>query len=73
MQLDDITISEEDWEKIRISLPISLNNEDITMVILSILLQYIENPEESFNILKECIENLPNAYEYNGNIKSRMH
>ena len=56
MQLDDITISEEDWENIRTSLPISLNNDDITMVILSILLQYIENPEESFNILKGCIE-----------------
>ena len=54
MQLDDITISEEDWENIRTSLPISLNNDDITMVILSILLQYIENPEESFNILKGC-------------------
>jgi hypothetical protein len=80
MQMDNITLSEEEWEKIRLCLPISLSKEDITMIILSILLQYTINIDESSTILKNCIKNLPNVYEYDRNIiqhvqliKNRMH
>ena len=74
IQRDDITITEEDWERIRSSLPIKLNNEDITMIILSVLLQYVEEQDESFFILKDVIDNLPSAYGYTPEfIKKRMH
>ena len=73
MHQDEITLTEEDWDNIRTSLPLTLNNEDILMILLSILLQYIESEDDSLAILKDCIDNLPNAYQYNVNIKSRMH
>ena len=74
IQRNDITITEEDWERIRKSLPRYLNSEDITMIILSVLLQYVEKQDDSFFILKDVIDNLPNAYGYTPEIiKKRMH
>ena len=47
---------------------------DITMIILSVLLQYVEKQDDSFFILKDVIDNLPNAYGYTPEmIKKRMH
>ena len=74
IQRNDITITEEDWERIRKYLPRNLNSEDITMIILSVLLQYVEKHDDSFFILKDVIDNLPNAYGYTPEIiKKRMH
>jgi len=73
MHEDEITLTEEEWDNIRLSLPITLNNEDILMVVLSILLQYIDKEDEATAVLKDCIDNVPNAYHYNVDIKNRMH
>ena len=69
----EISITEEDWDRIRKSLPVILNSDDILMIILSILVQYVEEKDESVNILIDCLDNVDNAYECNVDIKSRMH
>jgi len=69
----EISITEEDWDRIRKSLPVTLNSDDILMIILSILVQYVEEKDESVNILMDCLDNVDNAYECNVDIKSRMH
>ena len=69
----EISITEEDWDRIRKSLPVILNSDDILMIILSILVQYVEEKDESVNILMDCLDNVDNAYECNVDIKSRMH
>ena len=69
----EISITEEDWDRIRKSLPVILNSDDILMIILSILVQYVEEKDESVNILMDCLDNVDNAYQCNVDIKSRMH
>ena len=69
----EISITEEDWDRIRKSLPIILNSDYILMIILSILVQYVEEKDESVNILMDCLDNVDNAYQCNVDIKSRMH
>ena len=69
----EISITEEDWDRIRKSLPVTLNSDDILMIRLSILVQYVEEKDESVNILMDCLDNVDNAYECNVDIKSRMH